>query len=373
LEFDIDNLTYEPGDHLGMYPENQTSLVTKLAQRLGVDLDQKFSLVSTESDSNVVLGPCTVREALTSLCDITSLPRKNVLKVLSEYTDNPEDKAFLIQLASGSAREQGPKTYESWIKKDLRNIVEVLEDIPSVKIPFDLLVEILPRLTPRYYSISSSLKLNPSKVSITAVLVNYTKPTGRTHDGVCTTWLKQKQTGQNTELSAPIFMRKSGFRMPSNPKTPIIMVGPGTGFAPFRGFIQERKHQLQTSPETSFGEALLFFGCRTRDQDYIYQEELEQAVEEKVLTGLWVAFSREKEEKVYVQHKIRENGALVWDLIDAKGAYFYVCGDGHRMAKDVQDALTAVAVEHGKLTQQQAEEYVHSLHSLTRYLQDVWY
>jgi len=374
IEFDLaDKMTYEPGDHLGVYPENQPSLVARLASRLGVDLDQKFSLVSTESETKTVVGPCTVRHAFSSLCDITSLPRKNVLKVLAENTDNPADKEFLFQLASGSSRDQGPNSYESWIKKDLRNIVEVLEDLPSVKISFDLLVEILPRLSARYYSISSSLKLNPGKVSATAVLVNYTKPTGKVHDGVCTTWFKQKQTG-TSELTAPIFLRKSTFRLPANPKFPIIMVGPGTGLAPFRGFIQERKYQMQTaSPETTFGESLLFFGCRTRDQDYIYQDELEKAVEEKVLSHLFVAFSRETQEKVYVQHKLKENGALIWNLIDSKNAYLYVCGDGHQMAKDVQEALTSIAIEHGKLGKQQSEDYVHSLQSVGRYLQDVWY
>jgi len=376
IEFELnEQFSYLPGDHLGVYPENSSDLVKRLASRLEVDLNQKFSLVSVENSETVVMGPCTIQHALSRLCDITSLPGKNLLKNLSEYATDPQEKEFLLKISSTTKE---PPSWESWIKQDLRNIVEVMEDMKSVKIPFDLLLELLPRLAPRYYSISSSRKLKPSSVHITAVHVRYEKPTGRVHDGVCTTFLREKHLSRESEektsdFSAPIFVRKSNFHLPSNPKVPVIMVGPGTGIAPFCGFIQERKSKVREAAEgTEFGDFVLFFGCRERCTDFIYQQELENAVQEKVLSHLFVAFSRESSEKVYVQHKIKEQGKLIWDLIDRKGAYIYVCGDANKMAKDVSSTLHAISVEHGNLTPQQSKAYWHSLQNCGRYLQDVW-
>eukprot|EP01099_Mayorella_cantabrigiensis_P008831 TRINITY_DN871_c0_g1_i2.p1 TRINITY_DN871_c0_g1~~TRINITY_DN871_c0_g1_i2.p1 ORF type:complete len:492 (+),score=102.45 TRINITY_DN871_c0_g1_i2:551-2026(+) len=378
VEFELaQSLSYSPGDHLGVYPENRPELVKRLINRLEIDANQKFSLVSVENPNSVVLGPCTVLHALTCLCDITSLPGKNMLKVLSEYATDPTEKEFLTKISSASSRSGDSNTWDSWIKHDLRNIVEVLEDLPSIKIPFDLFLELQPKLAPRYYSISSSRKLNPSTVHITAVHLHYDKPTGRVHEGVCTTFLKEKHDARENNLScgliAPIFVRQSNFHLPSNTKVPVIMIGPGTGIAPFCGFIQERKIRMQeAAPGTEFGEFILFFGCRNRCTDFIYQKELENAVQEKVLTQLFVAFSREASEKIYVQHKMKEEGQLVWDLIDRRGGYLYVCGDANKMAKDVSATLHAIATEYGKLTTQQSNAYWHSLQSCGRYLQDVW-
>merc|ERR1719356_1594857 len=198
-------------------------------------------------------------------------------------------------------------------------------------------MELLPRLQARFYSISSSSRVHNESVHVTAVVVEYETPTGRKNKGVATTWLKPMLPGpgENEFHKVPVYVRRSQFRLPNRPQTPIIMVGPGTGLAPFRGFIQERAWQkAQGKP---VGPTVLYFGCRNKAQDYIYQDELEAWEDDGLLT-LHTAFSRDQKEKRYVTHCLRENGASVWDLLD-QGAHLYVCGDAKMMAKDVRNII----------------------------------
>jgi NADPH-ferrihemoprotein reductase len=258
------------------------------------------------------------------------------------------------------------------VLEDRRNIIAVLEDLQSFKPPLDHLLELLPRLQARYYSISSSAKMHPTSVHITAVLVEYTTRTNRTNRGVATSWLKRKQQKMQAGgagVFAPIYIRHSSLRLPYHSSKPVIMVGPGTGLAPFRGFIQDRATVKQAGKE--LGQTVLFFGCRHKSEDFIYEEELEGYRDDRVLSQLNVAFSRDQPEKVYVQHLLREKGAEVWSLLEKQG-YFYVCGDARHMARDVQTALLQVIQEEGGLDSHTASEYVKKLQKRNRYLQDVW-
>jgi len=226
--------------------------------------------------------------------------------------------------------------------------------------------EMLPRQAPRYYSISSSPNVHPGFVHITLVVVHFITNTGRVHHGVCSSWLSRAKPG----AVVPAFTRESHFHLPPTP-SPLIMVGPGTGFAPFRGFLQEMGHH--TSKNVKGWESALFFGCRHRHHDFIYEEEMLMYSQQGVLTHFHSAFSREQESKVYVQNKMLENKQAIWELLKDKRGYFYVCGDARFMAKAVQQALHSIIVECGGMTDQQANAYLEELQQSGRYLQDVWF
>jgi NADPH-ferrihemoprotein reductase len=244
--------------------------------------------------------------------------------------------------------------------------VDVLEDVPSLKIPFDHLLELLHRLQVRYYSISSSAKVYFTSVHVTASLVSFKTRLGRQGKGVATSWLQGLLIG----AKVPIFLRASSFRLPPETKTPVIMVGPGTGLAPFRGFIQDRDFQLIVAKK-SLGETVLFFGCQKRAQHFLYETELQSYVTAGSLSHLFVACSRDQAEKVYVQHHMRQNGKFVYDLLK-RGAHFYLCGDGKYMARDVHEALVDILVKEGEQTKQAAEDFLKQLSSKKRFQQDVW-
>merc|ERR1712165_237380 len=208
----------------------------------------------------------------------------------------------------------------------------ILSDLPSCKPPVDHVLELLPRLQPRFYSIASSGKVSPTSIAICGVVVEYKIPDGRSNYGVATTWLREKlPVGEGEERicpKVPAYVRRSQFRLPNRAQTPVIMIGPGTGLAPFRGFIQERAWQKENGK--TVGETHLYFGCRNKDIDYIYRDELEKYEADGVLK-LHTAFSRDQGQKVYVTHRLRENAAEFWRLIGEENAHFYICGDAKMM------------------------------------------
>nr|AHM93010.1 NADPH-cytochrome P450 reductase [Laodelphax striatellus] len=377
IEFNIEGsrMRYDTGDHCAVYAKNDDENVEKLGKLLGVNLDTLFTLTNTDEDSSKKHPfpcPTSYRTALTYYLDITSNPRTHILKELSEYCSNPEEQVKLKSMASTSP--EGKQLYNSWIIQDNRNILHILEDMPSCKPPIDHICELLPRLQCRYYSISSSSKLHPTTVHITAVRVEYKTPTGRLNKGVATCWLADKKpnTQPDTDLPSPvvpIFIRKSQFKLPTRPQTPIIMIGPGTGLAPFRGFIQER--DLYRKEGKPVGETILYFGCRKKSEDYIYQEELEEYVANGTLK-LYVAFSREQEQKQYVTHLLEKNKDELWNVIGENNGHLYVCGDAKNMARDVHNIVANVIKEKGNMEEAQANTYLKKMEAQKRYSADVW-
>jgi NADPH-ferrihemoprotein reductase len=360
VEIEIgDALKYEAGDHLGIFAENDADVVERLLERLGADGDQMVSFV-TIKESKRVLGPCTLRRAFTSYIDVSGLPRRSVLAGLVEYTADADEKARLERMGDPSCAE-GTEDYHVLLRDNMSTILEILELFKSCAPPVDHVAELLPRLVPRYYSISSSPNAAPGFVHATAVVTRFTTPTGRVHNGVCTTWLQHKPAG----YLVPVYTRQSEFRLPKDNETPIVMIGPGTGFAPFRGFLQERKARGASGP------AMLFFGCRRRDTDYIYGDEMEQYLEGGVISALECAFSREQEEKVYVQHLLEKRGDDVWQALDSNG-HVYICGDGKSMAKGVHNVLVRIVASHSDRTEEQAEQFLSDMRKAHRYQEDVW-
>jgi len=363
-------LSYKTGDHIGIFATNSQATVANLAKRLGLDLDA-VACMENNRDGAISIGPCTIRAMLSEHYDISFYAKKQSIKVMAQFApEGSEEKKRLLALCSDEPDKQ--KDYRSYVVDAHRTIGEILDEFPSVQVPPEHLLESLPKLQCRYYSISSSPLAYPDTVHVTAAIEDWVTPTSRKALGVVTGWLSQNRPEVMGEIGLPCFIRRSNFRLPESPQTPIIMVGPGTGLAPFRGFLQERQKLLESS-STKLGESILFFGCRHPEHDYMYKEELEGYAKSGALSELVLAFSRAQDHKVYVQHKMKEAGmpARIWNALNA-GANFYVCGDAAHMAVDVTQALLEIFQEEGKLTKEEAKQFFDKLTETHRYHADVW-
>jgi sulfite reductase (NADPH) flavoprotein alpha-component len=335
-------LIYEAGDALGIIPANDPALVSDLLGTLGFD--------GEEAVPGAEAGEFPLRLALSQQYDI-SKPATELLKTVAERNPTCE----LAPLLDASRRED--------LKKYLwgREVIDLVSGMAKAFSAAEF-VKLLKKLQPRLYSISSSPKAHPGEVHLTVGAVRY-ESYGRKRGGVCSTFLADR-VGADTSL--PVFVQPShGFKLPADLTRPVIMVGPGTGIAPFRAFLQER------AATGASGKNWLFFGDQRRATDYLYQETLEAWHQGGHLHRLDLAFSRDQEHKVYVQHRMLEAAADLWAWLQ-DGAHFYVCGDASRMAKDVDTALHQVCETAGGLSADAAREYVSKLKSEKRYQRDVY-
>jgi sulfite reductase (NADPH) flavoprotein alpha-component len=336
-------LQYEVGDALGVVPENCPDLAEAVLRMMGARGDE---LVPTPDGRTVFAYDALVKDYT-----ITKISDRFASLLADRATDSSEASTLRALVDNDPAG-----VLEWW------DLLDLLEQFPSARPPVSEMIAALSPLQPRLYSISSSLKAHPGEVHLTVGVVRYTKA-NRVRKGVASTYL--------TELVRPrqrvrVFVHPShGFRLPENGDTPVIMVGPGTGIAPFRAFLAER------DAVGAKGKNWLLFGDQRREYDFLYQEELEGYQKRGVLTQLDTAFSRDQAQKVYVQHRLKENAAQLWAWLQ-EGAHFYVCGDARRMALDVDHALHAIVAEQGKMTPEAAKAYVKELSKGKRYQRDVY-
>ena len=331
---------YTAGDHVGVVPSNDDAVVAELASLLAIDdpsslvtFDPPTDAASAADIGHPVPGPLTLRDALAWHADVLSPIGKPTLAAFARAATGDEATALAALLTPDAAA-----AYKSWHAHS-RCLLEVMREFPATARALGVgafFGGVAPRLGVRFYSISSSpAASSPTTLTVTAAVVRETTATGRTHRGPASNGLAAAKKGGRVAF----FIRRSTFRLPSDPATPIIMVGPGTGLAPFRGFLQDRA--ATAAGGGRLGEAVLFFGCRSKRTDCIYSNELAQFQATGALTTLHVAFSRDGPTKDYVQHHIAANGASVKALVDA-GAYVYVCGDAKAMARDVHATLRDV-------------------------------
>ncbi|MFI6407957.1 molybdopterin-dependent oxidoreductase [Streptomyces sp. NPDC050548] len=337
------DLTYETGDALGVRPVNSPSLVDEWLAATGTDAATVVEVAG--------VGEFPFAEALHRQLDITRIT-PDLLRFVAERARDDRELRRLLRPDNKDRLAQW-----SWG----RQAVDVLAEYP-VKASAEDWAGVLKKLQPRLYSISSSPLVDPHSVSLTVSVVRYENLDGRPRGGVCSPFLADAEAG--TEV--PVFVQRAPhFRPPADPATPMVMVGPGTGVAPFVGFLQERRALGHAAPNW------LFFGEQHRGTDFYYEEELAELLDEGTLARLDTAFSRDQRAKVYVQDRMREHGPELWHWLQ-QGAHFYVCGDASRMAKDVDRALRDIAVAHGGLDEAEAASYVKQLAAAKRYVRDVY-
>ena len=323
-------LEYEAGDALGVVPQNCPEVAAELISALGFSQDENVSTPSGESKSLI--------EAFTYDYAIT-IPSKKLVTAFAEKTSTEIDADYLYG----------------------REIIDLVTEFQDVKFSPTDFIGMLGKLQPRLYSISSSPKAHPGEVHLTIATVRY-EAHGRERKGVCSTFLAERCNGDG----AKVFVHPSkSFKPPTDLETKMIMVGPGTGIAPFRAFLEERRETGAS------GENWLFFGNPHRSSDFLYEDELTAMTEQGSLNRLDTAWSRDSDKKVYVQNLMSDNGEELWRWLD-DGAHFYVCGDAKRMAKDVDQVLHDVVATHGGKGEEGAIEYISKMRKDRRYQRDVY-
>lgn len=452
LELELDTqdcdppFPYVPGDAVGIRCPNRTEAVERVLERVGREGgragNRKSRLQVTDGVAvGGVLGTAcwTLEEVVREVMDLEGTPKPHVLKALAAYTQDEGDQALLWWLGVGG--EGGKALYESWILEQRLSLAEVLELIPSAAPTLAALLDLLPPLPARYYSVASSPLVCPTRLRIAFSVVEYElpRPGGGVirRTGVCTSWMERMlreaagpASGDDKCLytssrapslppSLPLYLKPAKeFVLPGSPSWPLILVGPGTGVAPFMGFLSHRqarrealKHsrsdvcsgywrgdfdvwddaedgagtgvEMEEEGIGSFaqkggeGPIWLFFGCRTKAGDWIYREEMENFLKRGVLSELQTAFSRESARKVYVQDRMQEQGEALARMLLKEGAYLYVCGDAENMARDVHASLRTLLVQHGGRqeglgSEEEAEAFLVELKQRQRYVLDIW-
>ena len=333
-------ISYQPGDALGVWFDNDAALVAEVLALVGLSGSES---VSVEGKSQ------PLKEALTRHFELTRL-HGGFISGLADLSDNAELKAIAADKAQATALAASAQ------------IVDVLKRYPQ-PLTAEQLVALLRPLTPRMYSIASSQAEVEEEVHLTVGVVRYPQADGTVRSGGASSFLADR-LAEGSEVR--VFVEHNdNFRLPEDGNTPVIMVGPGTGIAPFRAFIQQR------DADGASGKNWLFFGNPHFTQDFLYQVEWQKYVKSGLLSKIDLAFSRDQAQKIYVQDRLREQGAEVYAWLE-QGAHFYVCGDANRMAKDVQEALIDIIAQHGNKDREAAEEYLNELRRAKRYQRDVY-
>ncbi|GAA0350019.1 assimilatory sulfite reductase (NADPH) flavoprotein subunit [Oceanobacillus sp. FSL W7-1281] len=344
LSLEGSNLEYEPGDSIGIYPENDPVIVEELIKETGWAPDE---LIPVNKKGDEV----PLQEALQKNYEITVLT-KPLLKKIAEFTQIPELQQLLEQ-----GNEEAVTEYIYG-----RDLLDLIRDYQIKDLPAKEFIALLRKMPPRLYSVASSYKANPEEVHLTVGAVRY-QTYGRERSGVCSVQCAdRKEPGQTLS----VYVHKNpNFKLPADPDKPIIMIGPGTGIAPFRSFVEEREIM------EAKGKSWLFFGDQHFVTDFLYQTDWQRWLKSGILSKVDVAFSRDKAEKVYVQHRMLEQSKELYEWLK-EGAVVYVCGDEKNMASDVHDTLVTILEREGNLSTEDAQHYLMEMQQEKRYQRDVY-
>uniref|UniRef100_A0A3B4CYH7 NADPH-dependent diflavin oxidoreductase 1 n=1 Tax=Pygocentrus nattereri TaxID=42514 RepID=A0A3B4CYH7_PYGNA len=369
IEFDItgSNIQYGAGDVVMMRPCNITEDVEQFCQLLRLDPDCYFILTPTDGSTGVspvpacLPQPCSVRYLVEQFLDIAAVPRRSFFELLATFATNELERGKLAEFSSA----QGQDELHSYCNRPRRTALEVLTDFPhtTAELSVNYLLDLFPEIQPRTFSIASSLLANPNRLQVLVAVVRYKTRLHKPRKGLCSNWLASLDPTQG-EVCVPLWVKKGGLTFPQDLETPAIMVGPGTGVAPFRTAIQERIAQGKTAN-------VLFFGCRSETKDFYCHLEWEEKVQAGHMT-LFTAFSRDQEDKIYVQHRVKEQAKLLWDLIANKNAVFYIAGNSKQMPTGVCDALKEVFQQEGGVTDSQAQEMLDGMEKAGRFQSETW-
>ncbi|XP_074063363.1 methionine synthase reductase isoform X2 [Macrotis lagotis] len=402
LELDISNTTYsyQPGDSFNIICPNDASEVQELLQRLQLSEKREHCIILKIKENNKKKGAAipphipervSLQFLLTWCLEIRAIPKKAFLRALIEYTSDSTEKRRLQELCS----KQGASDYNHFIRDSYVGLLDLLHAFPTCRPPLSLLLEHLPKLRARPYSCASSCLFHPGKLHFAFNIVEFLSSVEPVtlRKGICTGWLAvmvdsvlqgkgNMSQGNDFEAKFPkisIFPHTiNSFRLPNDPSVPIIMIGPGTGIAPFIGFLQHREKIQEQHPDGNFGAMWLFFGCRHKDRDYLFREDLNHFLKNGILTQLTVSFSRDlpahggDTPPKYVQDNIRLYSQQVTKILLQEKGFIYVCGDAKGMAKDVNDALVEILSKEVGVEKLESMKMLATLREEKRYLQDIW-
>ncbi|KAI8578279.1 hypothetical protein K450DRAFT_301281 [Umbelopsis ramanniana AG] len=369
---------YEAGDHLEITPVNDSETVERVAFNLGLVLDSVFQIkdleitnLSPRSMAANIKGPCTIRNALTYYADLTGTPTRYTLSVLAKQlaTIRP-DIAERLQVALQPGKET--ERLKEFLATH-RTFVDIMTAFQIKELNFKEFISSVNCIVPRKYSISSGPLEHPYDPSVSVGIVrDMGGPDGKqVYHGLCSGYLKDLKPG--TKINAQIKECKSTFRLPEDDSKPVIFICAGTGMSPFRGFLQERHAKgLKSHEKGGNSDAIMFFGCRHPEQDFIYKEELESYVEDGTLAKLFTTFSRSSQVVRYVQHSLLQHAQQLYDVVAEQGANIYVCGSAGSMAKDVKRTWERIIVQMSGMSEPEAEETVKRWVEEGRYNEDVW-
>ncbi|XP_061164721.1 NADPH-dependent diflavin oxidoreductase 1-like [Saccostrea echinata] len=363
LDIQGSGIKYRPGDVVMIQPQNSAESVEEFLTLMKLDPQQKFTL--QHNDPNVPLpsqlpNPCSIGYLVQHYLDINSVPRRSFFEFMALFSSNDLEKEKLHEFCTPEGQEE----LYSYCNRVKRSILEVLQDFPHTSncLPFEYLFDIIPQLQPRAFSIASSQAVFPNEIQILMAVVEYKTRLQKPRRGVCSTWLSRLKVTDKPTI--PVWVNRGTIAFPREANTPVIMVGPGTGVAPFRNFLQERS----TTPSS---RNVLFFGCRNHDKDFLCKAEWNEAVIKGYLE-LFTAFSRDQEEKIYVQHVMMEKGPLLWKLLEEDNAWFFIAGNAKQMPDDVRSALLSIIQQQGHMTSDKADTYIHHLEQTRRYQAETW-
>lgn len=365
LDVTDSNFKYSPGDIIMVQPENHEDSVQEFIECLGLDPNKYFILKQNDPDIPLpekLSQPCSVYNLVKKYLDIDGIPRRYFFELLSYFSDDEMEKEKFAEFCSPAGQIE---RYD-YCNRVRRTTLEVLQDFrhTTPNIPFEYLFDLIPHLQPRAFSIASSQRISETEIDILVAVVKYKTKLVKPRRGVCSNWIAIQNPEEFPDVCLPMWIKPGSFILPSDPDIPLIMVGPGTGIAPFRSFIQERTSQ-------KIGENYLFFGCRSEKKDYYFQKEWAE-LEKLNLLKVFPAFSRDQEDKIYVQHILKKQGPLVWDLLDNQGAYFYIAGNANQMPDNVRDAVKEIIQDEAEVSEDDADVYIKTLERVKRFQIEAW-
>nr|XP_039265010.1 NADPH-dependent diflavin oxidoreductase 1-like isoform X1 [Styela clava] len=362
-------LSYKPGDVVMIRPSNTKENVKRFLDTFSHLNPNKTMLITSTDDSSTLPfsmnNPTTLEKLATQYLDFMSVPRRSFFQMLKHFASDELENEKLVEFST----PEGTDERYSYANRPRRNILEVFEDFhKTVKnIPLERLLEIIPMIQPRAFSIASSPTKHVNEIHILVAIVKYKTMLHIPRQGLCSTWLATLNQGSKV----PIWIKTGGISFPnasskdSQPNgTSCIMIGPGTGVAPFRSAIHERVCNEEKGN-------VLFFGCRNKDADFYFQEEWNSLIQDRCLQ-LFTAFSRDQDEKIYVQHRIAEHGQLLWDIISKCNGNIYVAGNSKNMPDSVRDAFLKIFKEFGEMTEKESFEFYETMQKNKKYQQETW-
>jgi sulfite reductase alpha subunit-like flavoprotein len=362
------SISYEPGDVLLLHPKNSREIVDKfITSRLKLEPGTLISVKPSVGSFEKVFFPSliTVSELFCEHLDVLSTPKRTFFVNLIQFATAEHEIEKLKDFSSAEGQEDLYK----YANRERRTHLEVLEDFPSVKLPLQYWIEFVPRLQPRQFSISSSPLAHQGHVQLTVALVEYTTPYKRPKVGICSQWIKSLQAGD----IIPVGIKKGSIELPSTPeKLSYIFIGPGTGIAPFRSMCHQLRMIKQQNPHAEDCKVLVFFGNRNASKDYFYKEEWIDLEESKTVNLFSTAFSRDQDEKIYVQHRLLENSEAIWNVMQTGNFKIMVAGSSGQMPKDVYSSFQKIVMKQTGASEEEVDHYLKKLQRSLQFVLECW-